>query len=262
MLSLIGVITVGLAAGVLSGLFGIAGGTIIVPGLMVLAGMPQLSANGSSLAANLLPVGILGVIAYWKKGLVKPGVVLPLAAGLLLGVWLGSMSAIGLPPFWHKLGFGLFLCLMSLRFFLVKGAPGGEGAPFPPHPWWGLVLTGLLAGVFSGLFGIGGGALMIPIMTELFKFNQRQAAASSLSALLLPVGIGGVLHYQAAGNVDWAAAGLIAGGLALGVLLGARLHLKSPEGVVRRAYAGYLAVVGLSFLAAAFLLDFRSSLAA
>src|SRR2546426_597599 len=75
----------GLVAGVVSGLFGIGGAIVIIPGLVLLAKLPQHTANGTSLAALLLPVGILGVLEYNRRGQVNFGYAAIIAAGLLIG---------------------------------------------------------------------------------------------------------------------------------------------------------------------------------
>jgi len=87
-------IIVGLVAGVFSGLFGIGGGIVIVPALVLLAGFPLVKATGTSLAAILLPVGILGVIAYYRAKVIDLRASVFIALGLLtsvaVGAWLAS----------------------------------------------------------------------------------------------------------------------------------------------------------------------------
>lgn len=109
-----------------------------------------------------------------------------------------------------------------------------------------LILTGIGAGILSGLFGIGGGIVIVPILVFGFGFKQQVASATSLVALLLPVGILGVMEYYKSGVIGWSEvqSGLfIAVGLVAGVLLGSRLSLSLPEDVVRKAFAVFLALV-------------------
>ena len=84
---------IGLVTGVMSGIFGIGGGIVIVPALIFLVSLPQKTAVGTSLAALLLPVGALGVWVYWKAGHVEVRGALLIAAGLLAGVYGGSLFA-------------------------------------------------------------------------------------------------------------------------------------------------------------------------
>src|SRR4030042_2922842 len=83
-------VLVGVAAGVFAGLFGIGGGIIIVPALILLAGFPLVKATGTSLAAILLPVGVLGVIAYYRARIIDLRASAYIAAGLLTSVGVGG----------------------------------------------------------------------------------------------------------------------------------------------------------------------------
>jgi uncharacterized membrane protein YfcA len=109
---------VGLAAGVLSGLFGIGGGVIIVPALVLLLGFTAQQAAGTSLGALLLPVGLLGVIEYWRAGEVNLVNAMVLALGLLFGAYLGARLGLSLPSDVVQRGFGVLLLLFGLRLVI------------------------------------------------------------------------------------------------------------------------------------------------
>lgn len=117
------VAVVGVAAGILSGLFGVGGGVLIIPGLVLLLGFSQHQAQGTSLVALLLPVGILGVIRYWKAGHVNWIAGLIIAVGILLGAYIGAGFAIKISEVWLKRAFGILLILVGIRFILTKAAP-------------------------------------------------------------------------------------------------------------------------------------------
>ena len=104
---------------------------------------------------------------------------------------------------------------------------------------------GFAAGIFSGLFGIGGGVVIVPALVLLAHFPQKQATGTSLASLLLPVGALGAWVYWKDGNVDLKAAGFIALGLALGVFFGAKLVQHIDAGVLRRMFAVFLAAVAV-----------------
>jgi uncharacterized membrane protein YfcA len=87
-------IIVGIAAGVLSGLVGVGGGIIIVPALVLILGFSQHEAQGTSLGLLLLPVGILAVINYYQKGYIDLKVVAIMSVAFVLGGWLGSKLAL------------------------------------------------------------------------------------------------------------------------------------------------------------------------
>lgn len=108
----------GLAGGVVAGLFGVGGAIIIVPGLVLLANLPQHAAHGTSLAALLLPVGLLGVLEYHRRGQVNVPYALVIAAGLFVGAFFGAKLAGTLPEEMLRRVFGGFLLLVSLRLLV------------------------------------------------------------------------------------------------------------------------------------------------
>ncbi len=114
---LIGVL--GLAAGVISGLFGVGGAIVVVPGLVLLAKLEQHTANGTSLAALLLPVGLLGFLQYYKRGQVNLPYAGIVAVGLFVGALVGAKLAGTLPDASLRRAFGAFLLLVAgkLLFF-------------------------------------------------------------------------------------------------------------------------------------------------
>lgn len=113
---------IGLIAGVSSGLFGIGGGVIIVPLLIYLFNFKQQTATATSLVAILLPVGILGIINYYKAGFIqmeniKIGLVI--ATLMFLGTYLGSKFAIGLQTVTLTRMFSAFLVLVAIRLWIT-----------------------------------------------------------------------------------------------------------------------------------------------
>ncbi len=110
-------LAIGLCAGVLSGLFGIGGGVLIVPMLMLAGKMEPATATGTSLGALLLPVGALGAWQYYQKGHVVVSVSLLLAAGLLVGALFGAKLALSLSPVALKRAFAVFLGLVAVRMW-------------------------------------------------------------------------------------------------------------------------------------------------
>jgi len=107
---------------------------------------------------------------------------------------------------------------------------------------------GLLAGVLSGLFGIGGGIVIVPLLVLLVGFTTTQAAGTSLAALVLPVGALGAYEYWRAGQIDLKVAAALALGLLLGAYVGARLGISLPVEVVHRTFGVLLMIVGIRFV--------------
>jgi uncharacterized membrane protein YfcA len=109
----------------------------------------------------------------------------------------------------------------------------------------GLLLVGLLVGGVSGMLGIGGGVLVIPALTLLFGFSQKQAVGTSLAMLLPPIGIFAFLTYYRAGNIDLRAAALLAVSFAAGAWLGSIGVNKGwvSDAALRRLFAFFLLYV-------------------
>jgi len=110
-----GLLLVGTLAGVFAGMFGIGGGLIIVPALVLLYGMKQHAAVGTSLGALLLPVGALSAWVYWKNGNVNLKYSVLLAAGLLVGAFLGAKLVEPVSDLTLRRMFGAFLLIVSVR---------------------------------------------------------------------------------------------------------------------------------------------------
>ena len=105
----------GLVAGVVSGLFGVGGAIVIIPGLVLIAKLSQHTAHGTSLAALLLPVGILGALEYYKRGQINIAYAAVVAVGLLIGAYFGARLAGTMSDVMLRRAFGVFLLIVSVR---------------------------------------------------------------------------------------------------------------------------------------------------
>jgi uncharacterized protein len=109
---------------------------------------------------------------------------------------------------------------------------------------WALVaLIGLVSGVVSGLFGIGGAIVIVPSLVLLVKMPQHTANGTSLTSLLLPVGLLGAIEYYKRGQVNVAYAAILAMGLFVGAFVGAHLAGGISDTMLRRAFGALLLVV-------------------
>jgi uncharacterized membrane protein YfcA len=111
---------IGLGAGVLSGLFGIGGGVVIVPALIFLARMPPQTATGTSLAALLLPVGALGAWEYYKSGNLNIAAALLISLGLFIGAGFGARWSLTLSTMALRRAFAVFLALIAIRMWFSQ----------------------------------------------------------------------------------------------------------------------------------------------
>lgn len=110
--------SLGILAGTLSGMFGIGGGTILIPGLVFLAGLSQHEAQGTTLAILLLPIGLLAVMRYYYGGHVRLYIAVFICLGFLIGGLLGANMAEAIPDHLLKKGFGIFLMAVALYTIL------------------------------------------------------------------------------------------------------------------------------------------------
>jgi uncharacterized membrane protein YfcA len=131
-------LTLGLVAGTIGGMFGIGGGLIMVPALILIFGLDLKTATGTSLFAQLLPVGVLGVLEYWRRGEVQVGAGLWIALGILFGALLGAKLTGVVPGGDMKRLYGLFLVAVGIYFLFwspskIPGAAKGS-APIQRAP--------------------------------------------------------------------------------------------------------------------------------
>lgn len=241
---------VGIGAGILSGLFGIGGGSLIVPSLIALVGMDVLHASATSLAALLLPVGVLGVWQYHKAGLVQWKVAGLLSGGLLLGSAFGAELALSLPETWLERAYACFLLYIAQGYLDVVPRLRGKAPVSDPGPrkdgaipvW---LVVGFVAGIFAGLFGKGGGVVIVPVLMGLFAFRTKEATGTSLAALQLPVGLPGVILYARSGVLDFRIAGWVALGLVAGTFFGTRIAIGLKPSLFKKLYGLFLLGVAI-----------------
>lgn len=241
----------GLLAGTLSGFFGIGGNLVLVPLLALLLGMGQHEAQGLTLAALLPPLGLPAVLHYRRAGVVLLWPVIALGiAGFVAGIAGGSLLANVMPGFVLRLAFVALLGSLSMRSWKQREAKTEQPMlRAPPPGFWRIALfAGLLGGLASGLLGIGGAIVMIPLFRRL-GMGQRQAQVTSLAMLLPPIGLPGVLIYvHAQPTLPWALLASVAGGFLLGSMLGARLTDRISANRLERAFSVLVALAALVLL--------------
>jgi uncharacterized membrane protein YfcA len=106
-----------------------------------------------------------------------------------------------------------------------------------------LLGIGLIAGVLAGMFGIGGGLVIVPALLYLLKMTELEAIGTSLAALIPPVGLLGAIEYYRNGHINVRYAALISLGMFIGAYFGAKISMPLSPLVIRRIYAAFLIVV-------------------
>lgn len=234
-------IGVGLAAGLLSGLFGVGGGTVIVPMLVLLLRFDQRLAAGTSLAA-IVPTATVGVISYAVHGSVAWIPALILAAGAVVGAQIGAWLLARIPQNALRWGFVAFLAVVIVMLFVVVPARDAE-LVLTVGSVIGLVALGLFTGIMAGLLGVGGGVIVVPALMFLFGTSDLIAKGTSL-LMMIPTAVSGTVGNLRHGNVDLLAAGLVGVAACTTTAVGAWLAtLMSP------LTANILFAVFLTFIA-------------
>ncbi len=111
-----------------------------------------------------------------------------------------------------------------------------------------LILIGLIAGVFSGIVGLGGGLLIIPALIFLLGLTQKEAQGTSLAVMLPPIGLLAAINYYRAGAVNLKFALVIAAAFLIGGYFGSHFAIRLPDALLRRVFAAALLAVGIRML--------------
>lgn len=231
------VVPLGLAAGLLSGMFGVGGGVLIVPMLVLLLGTQQRLAHGTSLAA-IIPISAAGVVVYAVHGLVDVGTASFLTVGSVVGSLLGTRLLHALPQRTLRLIFAGLLAATAVRLFFDIPDPDHLSA-LSAGVAVALVATGLVIGCLSGLLGVGGGIFLVPVLVLLFGFGDDLAKGTSL-LMVIPTAIVATVQNVRGGNADLRLAGTIGVAGIATALVGAQLAVYMGSRVSLALFAALL----------------------
>lgn len=227
-------LSLGAALGFFGGLFGIGGGIIVIPLLVLGFGLDQALAQGTALVMmvpNLL-------IAWWRYSQRHPVAIktaLQIGAWACLTTWLVAHLATRLAPDLMRTVFSVFLLVLSLRM-LLRPSTNTPAPAHKPRDLRLMPLVGIVGGSSMGLLGVGGGLVATPIFSG--WFGQRQTVAQSLSlALVAPSSIIALMTYSGAQRVDWSMGLPLAVGGLFTVSAGVAMAHRLPEKRMRAAFA-------------------------
>ncbi len=253
-------LVLGAIAGILGGLLGIGGGVITVPCLLIIfryLGYPQAYVMHMAIATSLAAMIFTTLSATWahhKRGGVLWDVLKKMLPGLLVGSVLGALIAIWLSGIMLEIFFGVFLCLLAVRFYRQKPIHSGRHH-LPKMPLLS-VISGCI-GVLSNLLGIGGGSLTVPMLTT-FNVPDKKAIGTAAATTLFTSILGslsylifawGIIPIPDTVGLINLPAFLIIGGVTFFLApYGAKLtHQISPQ-KVRKIFAIVLALTGISLI--------------
>jgi hypothetical protein len=259
-------VVLGIATGVLSGLFGVGGGVISQPGMRLL-GLGPLTVIGTALPV-IIPGAASGAFRYVRERLIVwPAVVATVPIGLGAAV-LGSVASERVPGDGHLLQL-MTASLLGLSSYRMgrsaptappdeplaetdaPEAPGhgpdgdslGETVPAPRY-----AVIGAVSGLLSGLLGIGGGVIMVPAFVQLAGIQVKAAIATSLvcvGAFAVP----GTITHALQGRVDWRVVVALVLGVIPGARLGAALTIRATDRRLRVTVASFLGVTAVLYAA-------------
>jgi uncharacterized protein len=249
-------VVLGMATGVLSGLFGVGGGVISQPGMRLL-GLGPLAVIGTALPV-IIPGATSGAVRYVREQLIRwPAVAATVPVGLVAAVG-GSIASERVPGDGHLLQLITAGLLGLSSYRMGRVAPGNApvnplaetDAPEAPDETEGPALDhatlvpryaaiGLVSGLLSGLLGIGGGVIMVPAFVQLAHMEVKAAIATSLvcvGAFAVP----GTITHALQDHVDWRVAVALVVGVIPGARLGAALTIRATDRRLRVTVASFL----------------------
>jgi uncharacterized membrane protein YfcA len=244
----------GFFTGVLSGAFGVGGAVLSTPGIRAL-GVAPLIAVGSTLP-SIFPSAATGAWRYSREGLIdRSAVLLTVPTGLVASV-LGALLAGAIPGNGHVLmiftaGLLMFTAVRMARPPAapaaaeadVEAAPDHEGGSRSRPAFAGV---GLVAGLLSGLLGIGGGVVMVPGFSQIAGLSIKSAVATSL-VCVAAFAIPGTITHALLGHIDWRVALILTVAVIPGARVGSALALRASDVGLRRAVAVFLGVISVVY---------------
>ena len=235
-------IAIGFVSGVLSGLFGVGGGIVMTPGLQVLLGAPPIVALATPLPV-ILPTALTGALTYRRAGelderaaawMIGPGVVASVF-GALLTKFVDT----------HLLLVITAALLAYQSVGILRGPRDRRWPSFRAKPSM-FIGIGLFAGFVSGLLGIGGGLVIVPLLAGWLGMPLKRALGTSLLAIVALV-IPGTITHALLGHIDWTLVVVVTIGAVPGALLGAKVALGTHEHTLRILVGSFLLVVAVAY---------------
>jgi uncharacterized membrane protein YfcA len=234
----------GFVSGVFSGGLGIGGAAVATP-LVRLLGLSPYLAVGTPVPM-ILPSTITGSLTFLRAGLLNRKAAYWTAPAAAAAAFGGAMTTRAIDGTALMLGCAAVLFVLSIRLLPRFSKPiEAEQGRVVENPF-GFVVLGGLTGFLSGLLGVGGGFVMVPVFIKLFGIPTKIALGTSLAVIAMTV-LPNIIGHSVAGNIDWAGAVLLCLGVVPGARLGAKLAIRAKEASLRMVMALTLAAVAVTY---------------
>jgi uncharacterized membrane protein YfcA len=236
------IVAVGVLAGFTSGLFGVGGGIVMVPALVLLVGFAHKLATGTSLNA-IIPISVSGIIGYALDGEVDFAAAAFVAIGAVAGAIVGTrwLRRIHTPVL--QLVFAGVMVATAVRMLFGDPEASGRG-DITVLAAIALIVLGIVSGVLAGLLGVGGGIIIVPALTIFFGIPHVLAKGTSL-AIILPTAISGTIQNHRAALTSMRAATIIGVAGIVSAFLASQLSLGLSPRVSQALFAGLLVVAAI-----------------
>jgi uncharacterized protein len=270
-------VALGVAAGVMSGVFGVGGAVVSTPGIRVL-GASAVDAVGTTLP-SIIPGAASGVLRYRQEGLIDRRAVVATAPAGMAAAVAGALLTRAVPGEGHALMLATagLLAVSAVRTAAAprpaadpdldaalalagpagdppggtRSAPAGPAAPAPPAAQFrpaALAAIGAAAGLLAGLLGIGGGVILVPGLAQAAGFELKRAIATSLACVGL-MAVPGTVTHALLGTIDWRFALALTVGMVPGARIGATLAIRAGDRRLRLVVGAFLAVTAMLYAA-------------
>lgn len=256
-------LALGLGLGVAGGMLGIGGGLIAIPILGYLYGMDQHLAQGTALVM-IVPNVLIGVLRYHQKNPIQLRAVATISLFSMVATYFSAKLVEQVDSGHLRVAFAFFLIALAIyfgtqirKFRRVRVAqslvPGKDAASVPQAPVQqtfpkaAVPVMGVLSGAMSGVFTVGSGLVVVPILVSYFRMSQTRAQGMAL-ALVVPGAVIALATYASAGNVNWHVGGPLAIGGIASVSWGVHLAHTMSQTVLKSLFCGFLLVTALSML--------------
>ena len=229
------------AAGFFGGLFGVGGGAIAIPLLGLLYHLDQQTAQGTTLVM-VVPNVLLGFWRYRRRVGIDLRIAGALAISAMASTYPAARFATALDPRGLRLAFAAFLVILA-AIIAYRTRRGFSRQPDrEPLAWGWSVPLGIVGGIVSGLFGVGGALIVPPALTAFFGVRQVEGQGLGL-ALVAPGSVIALVAYAGAGQVDWRLGIPLAVGGVVAISAGVAFAHSLPERRLRFAFCGLLVVI-------------------